>query len=491
MIRRPARLLAALAVVTGVVVVTPAVASAHPLGNFSINTYAGLRIADDRLAVDYVLDLAEIPTLQQGIDPTGDGAATCRRMAAGLEARFDGRPVRLAVRSSALTSPPGQAGLATTRLECRLRGRVDARRGEHRLEVRDANYGNRIGWHELTAVGDGTTLTGSALPTTSISARLTRYPEDRLESPLDTRRATLRVSPGGAAAPAPVPETVTGSVVRGFDDLTASLTSSVAARRLTLGLALVALAVGIGLGALHAVAPGHGKTVMAAYLVGENGSARHGLVIGLTVALTHTVGVLALGLALTLSQTLAPESIYPWLGVASGVCFVALGMTLLWRAVQRRRGIATSTFLSHSHGFGHEHTHGGTAHDHDHRHHHEHENEHEHDHTPVPAMSRRDLITLGIAGGMVPTPTAVVVLLGATAIGRAWFGVFLVLAYGLGMAATLVAAGLLLAWARHRFELRTRGERMMRLATVIPIATAIVVTVSGLWLVAKAAAGVV
>ena len=88
-----------------------------------------------------------------------------------------------------------------------------------------------------------------------------------------------------------------------------------AARRLTLGLALVALAIGMGLGALHAFVPGHGKTVMAAYLVGERGSLRHGLAIGLTVAVTHTVGVLALGLALTASQAFAPESVYPWLGV--------------------------------------------------------------------------------------------------------------------------------------------------------------------------------
>ena len=105
-------------------------------------------------------------------------------------------------------------------------------------------------------------------------------------------------------------------------------------------------------------------------------------------------------------------------------------------------------------------------------------------------MTWKNLITLGVAGGMIPTPTAVVVLLGATAIGRAWFGVLLVVAYGIGMAMTLVAAGLLLSWARHRFEMKARGERMLRIAAAIPIATAVVVTVSGLWLVAKAAVSV-
>lgn len=500
------RVLALLAVVVGVVVVTPAIASAHPLGNFTVNTYAGLRVAPARVSVDYVVDMAEIPTLQRrpDVDRNGDGTvqpdessayrtAECARMAKGLHISVDRAPVALAVGATRLSFPPGQAGLATMRLECRLRAPIDARSGAHQLAVNNTNYTGRTGWHELTAVGDGATLARSPIPTATISARLTKYPAARLESPLDQRHATLDFTPGGAAAPATaVPQTVTGSVVRGFDHWTASFTSSVAARRLTLGLALVALAIGMGLGALHAFAPGHGKTVMAAYLVGERGSARHGLAIGLTVAVTHTLGVLALGLALTASQAFAPESVYPWLGVASGVTFVALGFTLLWRALQRRRGIVTSTFLSHSHGPGHHHHDHGhdDAHNHDHGSGHDHDHGHTHEDRPRDAMSWKNLITLGIAGGMIPTPTAVVVLLGATAIGRAWFGVLLVVSYGIGMAITLVAAGLLLSWARNRFEMKARGERMLRLAAAIPIATAVVVTVSGLWLVAKAAVSV-
>ncbi len=499
------RVLALLAIVIGVIVVTPAIASAHPLGNFTVNTYAGLRVEPTRVSVDYVVDMAEIPTLQRrpDVDRNDDGTvqpgesstyrgAECARMAKGLHVAVDRAPVALAVGATRLSFPPGQAGLATMRLECRLQAPIDATSGAHQLAVNNTNYTGRTGWHELTAVGDGTTLARSAIPAATISARLTKYPADRLESPLDQRRASLDFTPGGAAVPATaVPQTVTGSVVRGFDSWTASFTSSVAARRLTLGLALVALAIGMGLGALHAFAPGHGKTVMAAYLVGERGSARHGLAIGLTVAVTHTVGVLALGLALTASQAFAPESVYPWLGVASGVTFVALGFTLLWRALQRRRGIVTSTFLSHSHGPGHHHHDHGHSHDHgpdhDHAPAHDHDHDHSHGDPPREAMSWKNLITLGIAGGMIPTPTAVVVLLGATAIGRAWFGVLLVVSYGIGMAITLVAAGLLLSWARNRFEMKARGERMLRFAAAIPIATAVVVTASGLWLVAKAA----
>jgi ABC-type nickel/cobalt efflux system permease component RcnA len=242
---------------------------------------------------------------------------------------------------------------------------------------------------------------------------------------------------------------------------------------------------------------------MAAYLVGARGTVRDGLLIGLTVAVTHTAGVLVLGLVLTASQTFAPESVYPWLGLASGVTFVVLGVTLLVGALRRRAGVTRAGVpLGHHH-----HTHDHVHQHHVHQHHahqhlahqhlahqhlaHQHlAHEHASDEPDPPLVSRHRLLTLGFAGGLVPTPTAVVVLLGATAIGRAWFGVALVLAYGIGMAATLVAAGLLLARARRRLELRAGTRRVMRYAALVPIATAAVVTGSGLWLVARAAISV-
>jgi len=478
------------------VVATPVLASAHPLGNFTVNHYAGLRIGRDKLSVDYVVDMAEIPTFQTrpDIDRNGDDRidpresrayerSQCPKLARGLHIAVDGSRVALTQTAGALSFPPGQAGLPTMRLECRLEAVIPAASSERSFTVVNSNPGDRIGWREITAIGDGTALERSPVPTTSITQRLTKYPADRLKSPLDDTRISLRFKAGGAAAPTETPiSSPTGSVVRGFDSFTRSFTSSVVAKKLTLGLALVALAIGLGLGALHAFAPGHGKTVMAAYLVGERGTVRDGLLIGVTVAATHTVGVLMLGGVLTASQAFAPEQLYPWLALTSGVCFAALGLTLLVRAVRRRRlGLPVG---HHHHGFGH--------HDHDHHHDeaHDHDHAHDHDNAPTPALSRRSLLTLGFAGGLVPTPTAIVVLLGATAIGRAWFGVLLVLAYGVGMAATLVTAGLLLARARRRFDLKARGERLLRVATLIPIGTAAVVTGSGLWLVARAATSV-
>src|SRR5205807_5099611 len=154
----------------------------------------------------------------------------------------------------------------------------------------------------------------------------------------------------------------------------------------------------IVLGAIHALAPGHGKTVMAAYLVGQRGSLRQTALIGLTVTATHTAGVLALGLALSASALVAPERVYPWLGLASGALLAVIGVGLLRRAVGARR------------------------------HRHAHSHAHAHDDDNAPPVGWRALVAMGFAGGLVPSPSALVVLLGAIALGRAWFGIVLVIA---------------------------------------------------------------
>ena len=498
------RVVVVLAGALALVVLAPAAAFAHPLGNFTVNTYAGIEVGRDRVTVDYVVDMAEIPTFQARptIDRNGDDTISaseastfadrrCASLADGLAVSADGEQLAVRTRPDAAraTLPVGQAGLPTLRIECGYEAAV-AGAEQHALAFADHNLGGRVGWHEVTAIGSGARIRHSDVPTRSLSARLTSYPSDRLQSPLDVRTARVAYEPSGAAArPArePVVHTPAGSVVRGFDELTQSFTASVAARDLTLGLALVALAIGVALGAVHAFAPGHGKTVMAAYLVGERGTVRDGLLIGLTVAATHTLGVLALGGALTASQEFAPESVYPYLTLASGVSFVVLGGMLLARAVRRSRDGRVGLGL-------HDHHHHRHRHHHDHDHDHGHHDDRHHDHNDAAAdpgrPTRRTLFALGFAGGLVPTPTAVVVLLGATAIGRAWFGALLVLAYGLGMAATLVAGGLLLARARRRFDLASHGTRVLRAAALIPVVTALVVTGSGLVLVARAATSV-
>ena len=238
----------------------------------------------------------------------------------------------------------------------------------------------------------------------------------------------------------------------------------------------------MGLGAAHALAPGHGKTVMAAYLVGLRGTLRQAATIGATVTLTHTAGVLLLGLVLTTSRAVASERVYPWLGLGSGLLLAGVGIGLLVRA---RTG--------HGHPHGHpDHRHGHPDPDPDP----DHPHPHDHDHPGAASgagrpLGWRGLVALGLAGGLVPSPSAVVVLLGGIALGQAWFGVALVLAYGLGMAATLTGVGLLLAHLRTRMDRRLRvpaGSVLGRIGRLLPAATASVIVLVGLGLAASGAA---
>jgi nickel/cobalt exporter len=495
-------------------------AAAHPLGNFTVNTYSGLRVGPDRLVVDYVLDMAEIPTFQarQAIDTDHDGRVggpeatrwrdqECPRLAAGLRATLDGRGVPLAVTGSVLTFPEGVGGLETLRLECALAGPLPAGQA---LAYTDTNLQGRVGWREITAIGDRTTLESADVPTTSPSARLTTYPSDQLSSPRDQRTATLRFRPDGPPAPtggqaagsqtarceAPrrgslgepelgcarssPPPMVAGAeaapAARGrADRATAVFTALVDERSRAPGFAVAAILLAVVLGGAHALAPGHGKTVMAAYLVGLRGTMRQALTIGVTVTITHTAGVLLLGVVLSTTRAVASERVYPWLGLASGLLLAAVGVGLFARARA-----------------GHSHAHGPGSGHHDHDHPHDHPHGHRHDHQPAgPPLGRRGLVALGLAGGLVPSPSAVVVLLGGIALGRAWFGIALVLAYGLGMAATLTGIGLLLARLRNRMDRRLQlpaGSLMSRLGRLLPAATASVIVLVGLALAIQGAA---
>jgi nickel/cobalt transporter (NicO) family protein len=240
----------------------------------------------------------------------------------------------------------------------------------------------------------------------------------------------------------------------------------------------------LALGAGHAALPGHGKTVMAAYLSGRQGRPRDALVVGATVTLTHTGGVLVLGLLLTTAAGFAGEVVLGWLGIASGILVAAVGAAMLAATLRRRTP-------GHQH---HNHDHRHDSHDHHHGHHdhhgHSHDHSHSHDHHPHPAGRGRrlGLVGMGVAGGLVPSPSALVVLLGAIGLGHTAFGVLLVIAYGVGMAGTLTAAGLLLIRLRDRFSARPR-RTLTGLARLAPAGSAALVLCVGLGLASRAALG--
>ena len=191
-------------------------------------------------------------------------------------------------------------------------------------------------------------------------------------------------------------------------------------------------------GAAHALSPGHGKSIITAYLVGSRGTPRHALLLGATVTITHTIGVFALGLVtLSLSQFIVPDQLYPWLNLVSALLIVGVGLSVLrWRVVEWRRPAQAG----HAHA-GHDH-----SHDHDHGHSHD----HDHGHDDDPALSLRRLLGVGVSGGIIPCPTALVVLLAAISLHRVGYGLVLIVAFSLGLAATISGIGLLAVARQER-----------------------------------------
>jgi ABC-type nickel/cobalt efflux system permease component RcnA len=244
---------------------------------------------------------------------------------------------------------------------------------------------------------------------------------------------------------------------------------------------VVAAAIAAGLGALHALEPGHGKTIVAAYLVGSKGTAYHAFLLGLIVTASHTAGVYALG-AVTLyaSRYIVPEQLYPWLGAISGMLIAALGSYLFLHRYSSH-AIGHSHRLdghNHHHGPTHSHTHAdGYVHSHD-GHEHSHAYGHHHHHEISGDVSYRQLLALGITGGIVPCPAALVVLLSAVALNRVGFGLFLIVAFSFGLAAVLIAVGMLMVYARQ-FMTKFRSEGPL-ITHWLPLTSAAVITFLGL-----------
>ena len=460
---------------------TPAMA--HPLGNFTVNVYAGVIVQPDAIVFDYVVDMAEIPAFRErrsidtDLDDTIDeqessryGSSTCASLADGLRVRTDDTDVTVtATGVHALTFPQGAGGLSTLRLECRLAVAATIT-DDTAITVVDSNFTEAIGWREITAVGDGVTLTSSDVPDVSATTRLTAYPAAEL-SP-DVRRAAMAASPGGprlAALPGP------GGAVAGPDATAIGgpdgglLASLVGRDELTPLLVAAMIVVALGVGALHALGPGHGKTLIGAYLVGAGGTVRHAVGVGAAISVMHTASVLALGLVvLSAERMFAPERVYPVLGLASGVVALALGSVLL---VSRIHPMVAE---DHPHPHGHSHPHaedgqtGGAP---------------SHSIAPSSPLSRRGLMALAFSGGILPSPSALVVLLASVSLGRTALGLTLIAAFSLGLASALVGVGVLTLRARDLAE-RRLTERAARL---LPVASAGAIAAMGVFLTVRGA----
>ena len=491
--------------------------SGHPLGNFSISHYAGIEIGADAVRIRYVVDMAEIPTFQEMQDaglvaePGHPSVApwvarTVSALGRGLRLEVDGARLALTPSGSEIIFPPGAGGLPTLKLGAVYSAPLGAgRTREATLRYADENYAGRAGWKEvIVTAGPGVTLIASTAPQTDRSRQLSDYPTDLLDSPPQDveARVTFRAEPTSLAAapPAPAPPAATPGLRPNTQSSSPSNRFAELMRTSQPGSGVVATALLVAavLGAFHALEPGHGKTVVAAYLVGSRGTARHAVILGLIVTASHTAGVYLLG-AVTFyaSQHIVPEQLYPWLSLGSGLTIAILGAVLFYR-----RYAGTDQGHGHDHGPHHHHHHGdhdhahghddahGHSHDHadDHAHAHDHAHGHPHGHSHVPdgPVSLRALFALGISGGIIPCPAALVVLLSALSMRRVGFGLILIVAFSIGLAAVLVVIGILMVYARRLMaRFREDGPLIHRW---LPLTSSAVMMLLGLGIAAQAVA---
>jgi nickel/cobalt transporter (NicO) family protein len=460
--RLPIVALVALAAVTAL---APA-ASAHPLGNFSINHLTQVRISADRVEALYILDQAEIPTFQErSLQPAEVLDRKRGEIVSGLRLEVNGRSVPLRLEQGAKISfPAGQGGLKLTRVELPLRADVSDPR---RVVLHDQTFGDRIGWTAIQIrPGNGTDVRSSVYaqdPTNGLRG----YPKDTVASPLDQRTATFAVAPGGGTvkAPTPPPDYRSTTADRSGDGFAGVFANAAAGE----GVLVLLLLVAFGWGALHALSPGHGKAMVAAYLIGTRGTARHAVSLGAIVTITHTIGVFTLGfVTLLLSQYILPEDLYPWLNLTAGLMVLLVGLAVLRSRIRSAR-------LRGTHAHNHHHHH-GDDHDHDH-------GGHDHSHDIPDRVTWRGLFGMGAAAGLIPCPSALVVLLGAIAQHQVGLGLLLIGAFSLGLAATLTALGIGVVYAKRALA---RVRVPSNLVTALPSASAVLIVGVGLVLTAQA-----
>jgi nickel/cobalt transporter (NicO) family protein len=488
---------------------TAALAMAHPMGNFSVSHYSRLEPGAKGVNLTYVLDLAEVPTYtllrdwkldarSSQTDLDAKAAEQAREWASGLDVKWIGKPITPEFVSASAKLSEGAGGLSVARIEMHYHLTADA----GALEYEDKNFADRAGWKEIVIqAGNGAELARASQGEKEVSKALTEYPADPTAAPPQDLRASFEWTvtpvvapqpkpaprivpieqPKPVAAPAPPPSSTPsvqqapGTVVKG-DYLSLLLGK----KELSLSVILIGVLVAFGLGSAHALTPGHGKTIVAAYLVGSRGTPKHAAFLGAMVTFTHTISVFLLGLAtLFLTQYVNQEKITQVLGAVSGLSIVAIGATLFWKRWKKLFPTRPHTHHhhhGHSHDHGHVHAHAATAHvhghshaplaavathshdhghSHDHHHHDHHHDDHDHHHGPgghshVPEgeITLGSLIALGASGGLVPCPSALVILLSAIALGRTGLGLILLVAFSLGLAGVLIAIGMAVLYAK-------------------------------------------
>jgi len=471
--------------------------NAHPLGNFTVSNYSRIELEKNQIHLRCVLDMAEIAAFQesQQIDTDRNKQLSAAELdaylekltpeyAANLKLFVDDQPLQIQTAAKNISLPPGAGNLPTLRVEWDFVAEFDAGAAEsiRRLRFENANYRERLGWNEIVINrAAGINVFDSSAFGSALTDELKAYPDDMLSAPLTERAAELSFT-AGSTVPAEAATLQNRNGSASAPVRKDSLAELISVREITPAIVLFGLALAFGLGAMHAMSPGHGKTVVGAYLVGSKGTVKHAAFLGLTVTVTHTLGVFALGLiTLFATQFILPERIMPFLSFVSGLLVLFIGLTLFKERLVSALGYKTNHHHHHEHGDAHEH---GHEHSRDGHHHHDHHDAftHTHDgnthsHLPPEAVTWRSLLALGISGGLLPCPSALVLMLAAINLNRVGYGLLLTLAFSFGLAATLMCVGLAFLYLGKLLDRPSLGSNPI--VKALPVFSAMVIACVG------------
>jgi nickel/cobalt exporter len=472
--------LSAIAMFAIVMFLSAAGASAHPLGNFTINHLTKLSVGRDAVHVHYVLDMAEIPTFQALGAPIAP-QSQARRVDAyaktlapallpELQLDLDGARTPLVLDDTHASTRPGAGQLPTLYVVIDAHVAMPSAHGT--IAFHDDTFAGRLGWHDIIVA-----------PATEPTHELTAYPNALIGSPRATTAVEIVRDPQGhVAIHATTASQAAANGVPAPSQLRSNQLSDMLARGTSdWGFVALTFLVAIVLGALHALEPGHGKTLLAISLVGARATVKQATILATALTVAHTIGVLALGVAINLFKGyFVPETIYPWITLISGIVIAVIGA----RAVQRQMRMRNaSTALAQGHALTMPHTH-------DHEHGHEHGHDHDHNHANLDDLAHARAhaipgnapLTFGgtvwaaMSGGVAPCPAALVVLLAAVALNQVAYGIFVIVAFSFGLAATLTGLGIAVVRGATWLQGRPQFERFV---TVGPLVSAIVIATIG------------
>ena len=469
---------------------------AHPMGNFSISHYSRLEYIKDGILLRHIVDMAEIPSYQEMefLDTDHNSIISnqekirfaeriSNQLLPNLKLQINSMNITFKIEYSRLEIRPGAGDLPTFVIHCNYFAKVPVSiiANLNTLEFSDQNFPERSGWREIVVKRDGG-FASLNLPTSSYTERskgLSQYPTDpttvmpqemKLNFNFGNPSLVVHQSSSSDVQNASA-ENVRPGTLR--NDKLAKLITT---KELTSEVILISMIIAFFLGAMHALSPGHGKAIVAGYLVGSRGTALHAMFLGAVVTLTHTIGVFALGL-ITLfgSKYILPDTLYPWLGFLSGLSIVIIGSRLFYKRFKMMKSGGDSHH-HHHHDHHHSHDHNG------HHHHDDHDHNHDHGHSHLPIdpetgkITWKSLLSVGISGGALPCPSALVVLLSAISLHRVGFGLVLIISFSLGLAAVLTSIGLMLLYAsRWSQKFQPRGS----LRYGLPVISSLVITILG------------